>query len=570
VLSLHPSGSRWWRWFGFALLSLSILLFFRRAIEHGGHFAEDAYITFRFAEHFAAGEGLVWNTGGERVEGYTSPLHVALLALAVALGAPIGPTALGIGLLSVVGLAAVYGRLSIRETGALPPLAALAFGGYLVDARLSVHATAGLDTVMYMLLLALNLSASLAFARDPRRSNAIGLAAINLLSLLGRPDAAPYIAGQGIVLGVASVRDRDRTLLRWTAGSYALLVVAGLVYLAAKVSYFGYLLPNPFYVKANEPAKLQGLPSVVKFFGGMRWLLAFLVFAPFADREALAAAWRRPRAKLQVALVLVPALAFLLYLTTVYPEVNYLSRFEYAAYFSFFVAIGALLSIGRPLERLVERRPAWTSYVAAAALIGALGGIYKAFNIWFPWFQQVETGYYRPLGEHLASTGLGPRATLIFDSAGVVPYLSRFTHVDPVGLTDNTLSGREPLSIWDREKYLWSRGADVYVGPEPPATEGATDCTDPIMSGAYGKDVLLERSRLMKAYFRIFSTLSADEICAVVHHRMRILRDEFELAGEIPFPVPTPPGFTTFAYVRKASEHRAALVAALAPLARRP
>jgi hypothetical protein len=33
---------------------------------------DDAFMSFRYAEYMAAGHGVVWNLGGERVEGYSS------------------------------------------------------------------------------------------------------------------------------------------------------------------------------------------------------------------------------------------------------------------------------------------------------------------------------------------------------------------------------------------------------------------------------------------------------------------------------------------------------------------
>ena len=41
---------------------------------------DDAFISFRYAKHLAAGQGLVWNPG-ERVEGYTNFLWTLLMAL---------------------------------------------------------------------------------------------------------------------------------------------------------------------------------------------------------------------------------------------------------------------------------------------------------------------------------------------------------------------------------------------------------------------------------------------------------------------------------------------------------
>lgn len=46
------------------------------------HVIDDAYITYRYAEHWAAGYGPVWNIGDAPVEGYTCPLYVGLLAAA--------------------------------------------------------------------------------------------------------------------------------------------------------------------------------------------------------------------------------------------------------------------------------------------------------------------------------------------------------------------------------------------------------------------------------------------------------------------------------------------------------
>ena len=48
--------------------------------------AEDAFISFRYGRHLAAGHGLVWNLGGPPVEGYTNFLWVLMAAAFDALG----------------------------------------------------------------------------------------------------------------------------------------------------------------------------------------------------------------------------------------------------------------------------------------------------------------------------------------------------------------------------------------------------------------------------------------------------------------------------------------------------
>ncbi len=59
------------------LVGMALFVVVVRSARLEATFPDDTYITFRFAEHLAAGEGLVWNVGDERTEGFTSPLHVA-------------------------------------------------------------------------------------------------------------------------------------------------------------------------------------------------------------------------------------------------------------------------------------------------------------------------------------------------------------------------------------------------------------------------------------------------------------------------------------------------------------
>ncbi|HSH00549.1 MAG TPA: hypothetical protein VLB27_10885, partial [candidate division Zixibacteria bacterium] len=61
--------------------------------------ADDAFITYRYAESLAAGEGFVYNSG-ERVLGVTSPLYTLILALFALTGAAVPTVSLGLGLLA--------------------------------------------------------------------------------------------------------------------------------------------------------------------------------------------------------------------------------------------------------------------------------------------------------------------------------------------------------------------------------------------------------------------------------------------------------------------------------------
>jgi hypothetical protein len=558
------------------VLVAAAAIFTWRCIAFGGYFAEDAYITLRFARNLAEGYGLVWNPGGDPVEGFTSLLHVLILAIGIVTGVGARLAALAIGVASVAGLAWLFVIIVRREAGTFTPIAALVLAFYLVESRLAVHATAGLDTVMFMFMLAAALLVSIRFIERPSSGRAAALALIDLGCLLTRPDAAPYVAGQSAVLIVVAVYRRARTgeseLLKSTAAFGVILIGAGVAYLGLKYAYFGYLLPNPFYIKSNDFTSFFGLRSVARFGLSLAHLTPFVLAMLLVDRRRLIEWWRRPNSSVKAALILVPPALFGAFLTTVLPEVNYLNRFEYPAYFFVVVALALLLSIGGAFERLdawlSSVSPRLSPIVTGIACAGLLAFCYVATRLYFPWFGLVETGYYRPIGEALASSGLGPRASVVIDSAGVVPYVSRFAHIDPVGLTDNVLSGRRPITPVQREEYIWGRRPDVYIGPELPATAGAASCGgDPLIGIAYVQDVLLDPDRYrVSGYTKSYGHLTKADRCDLLHSRMRQLRDHYEYLGELPFPEHTSKGYTTFAYVRADSPHRRELEQALGPL----
>ena len=68
--------SRWFVICGVFAAVIAIVGF----MMHFQFFHDDAYITLRYSQNWLDGNGVNWNTG-ERVEGYTSFLHLALVSL---------------------------------------------------------------------------------------------------------------------------------------------------------------------------------------------------------------------------------------------------------------------------------------------------------------------------------------------------------------------------------------------------------------------------------------------------------------------------------------------------------
>lgn len=155
------------------VVALAARLYFVWAIPYC---AEDAYITFRYAEHWAHGWGPVYNAG-ERAWGFTSPLWTTLLALFVRTGLPIVPAARGMLLACDLASVVLAWRLLERHSR----LAAITFCGFFALWPRFAHLPAtGLETSLVTCLLLA--SAVLA------ESSAGG--AWNWLLALSRPEGA--------------------------------------------------------------------------------------------------------------------------------------------------------------------------------------------------------------------------------------------------------------------------------------------------------------------------------------------------------------------------------------------
>jgi hypothetical protein len=150
---------------------------------------DDAFIAFRYARNLAEGLGPVFNPG-ERVEGYSSPLHVLLLAAGFRAGIDPERAARAISLAATLGLWAlvVWFAARSRRAGEARWPVLVAPGGLALTRSVAVWSTGGLETRLFELLV---ISAVLRLIVElevtPRRRIAGWLFA---LAALTRPDGA--------------------------------------------------------------------------------------------------------------------------------------------------------------------------------------------------------------------------------------------------------------------------------------------------------------------------------------------------------------------------------------------
>ena len=552
----------------FCILVLSALIFLGNVYLNQNLIFDDTYITFRFSRNLVEYGEIVWNAGGERVEGYTSLLHVLLIAGAMKANINPETASVGIAVFSTLVTVALLVWVLNRQSGFLflPSIVVLCI--YMVDQISASLVGMALETQLFALLLCLTYILAIRFIDFSDLLSALLLSVCVSLSILGRPEGLLYgaVTYAGLVFYMFLVnRSRPASSgVRNLLISIFMVVVFGSIYAVWKFDYFGYLLPNTFYVKSNQVTAAGVIPVGEYLFHITSYIspfiLAAVLLSPFRKIKDFL---RIPQNLAKVFITLVPPLLALLYNATIIHVGGGNHRFSYPTYFYYLAATGIFLAVSARERTFIQSdllRIFLGGWIAFLVIISR-ADIQELLR--FPLQPKPNDDLYRyhlKIGRALESTGLKSQATILNDASGIIPYFSGFNQIDRVGLTDNYLSGREGLTWEQREEYMWNSGADVYIGYEPPASANSSSLQDdPRMGSSYVADILLGNpSHGMIAESRIF-TRDPHRL----YNRMVELRDNWYWLGEIEWPGSRIWGLKCFAYVRRASPHFQELVASL-------
>ena len=305
---------------------------------------DDAWITVRYAENLASGDGFAWNPGGERVEGFSNPLLMLLEAAGHAAGIPAIAVARGLGIASGLGLIVALWRLGPPAVGATATCVALALTALYPP--IALWAVGGLETIPAT--LALTAGILWLIAGRPAHAGA----ALAVLPWL-RPE------GLGVALALAVLAEGPGLLRRARRASAArrLALAAGLPLASQalleleRLAVYGHLLPNSALYKSG-----RGMTAEV--------LERFVQQAPplllLAGAGGLLVASGRQR------LLAVPALVYAAGSIGMLDSVNSFSRLLLPAWPA--LALLAGLAVAAAFRAL----PRWAAAVSAAAAAGAL------------------------------------------------------------------------------------------------------------------------------------------------------------------------------------------------------
>lgn len=208
---------------------------------------DDGYIAFRFAKNLVEGHGLVYNPG-ERVEGYTQPVWVLLMAGGMALGWRPEIFSCVVGTLSgalILATLAWFTRRLDPRAGAWTWFAPLCLA---VNRTFGAWCTGGLGTQMFAFLVLLGAVRFVVEWEEGRRPLGSGL--LFAFATVARPEGGLFLAASGLFVLADALGRRRRpvTSVLWYGVPGLVLVGAHFLW---RHSYYGYWLPNTYYVKVS-------------------------------------------------------------------------------------------------------------------------------------------------------------------------------------------------------------------------------------------------------------------------------------------------------------------------------
>ncbi len=426
---------------------------------------EDAYITLRYAENLATGQGLAFQSG-EAVLGTSSPLWAMVLALMIALGIPpelslnlgYGAALAGLGLTGGVLLARLVGGSSARGWAATFPVAiALGF------ARL--HSYWGMETPLFLALL----FGAWVLVLDRRY---VGCGLVLGLACLTRYE------GYGFAAALACMLLAGRAMGALRSGGIAIAAVT-VPWLATAWAYYGSPIPSTAGAKAGHVSHLrylersfQDLPQNLAWpvrSGSepyiIGWILAVLV-----GIFGLVGVVRLVKARAMVALAL-PLGALFVFAGLIYLAPGPIFAWHRAP-LHYVALLLALVGLGAVLERSPWKRvPAVITrgwwLLALLAAVPTQRAAHRQLSRTFQYAGREAA--YGEIAAFLRGTGLH-ELTLLTWEPGYLAFQSGTRVLDLVGLVTKAPDfTKRAMSTWDSE---FPPEADLVLLRAPYRPEG--------------------------------------------------------------------------------------------------
>ena len=462
---------------------------------------DDAFITFRYSAHLAAGHGPVWNVGEAPVEGYTNFLWMLLLAVPELLGLSAVHSSQWFGLACGGVTVAATLRLGQELAGSVR-LACVAAVLLATNYTFSAFMTGGLETQLQTTLFVVGSLCVVRFVQTASLVTGLALSLIAAAAVMTRLDSGLPI---GLLYAFVVFERRSwlpridvgREWSRWTVLILpALLLVAG--WLWWKLTFYGDVLPNTFYVKTGSGSSpAAGLYYVATFFISYGLVAApLLVLLPQRARPP------RLRYAIGLGLLCVSWVAYVArvggdfmefrFMVPILPWLYLLIARQVATLRSERLRFGVISLLILCSILHAQRFSASRGIESVAQLEGHVEG----------W-----TRIGKRLGELFADAAPGDEVRLAVTAAGAVPYFSGLPSVDMHGLNDAwlpangiTIDARVGHSLHAPLSYLVEREVHLVIGHPRILDRAQASSTSPLgyLSTPQALDLLPETALIVE------------------------------------------------------------------------
>lgn len=363
---------------------------------------DDAFITWRYGQNLV--ESGIWGynaTDFDLTQAYTNPLMAVLSIVPALLSMDV---VLFFKLFSVACVLLPLGWLRRVTPSRLIVILYLAL---LVLPATMIHAFSGLETYLFVVLMGALL---ISLSHDDLR----GALICTFFLLFTRPEAWLLIGLVPAYFFVGGWQQRDRSRMRKAVGMGVLLTLAFALYAAFHWHYFGYVLPNTFYIKSGGTFR-PGLAA------------EFLFFLAPVGVLALSGRWR------------LLGFTLLFFLPVVYNyassslQMNYSERFAYHIFAPVYLLVAYMAATERKKLHLLA---AITPLLAFAALTAHPMAMVDIAN-YYP--RALDS--HAALGKAIRTEGI---RSFALSDAGMAAYHSRAQAFDNTGLGSALVAHKGP------------------------------------------------------------------------------------------------------------------------------
>jgi hypothetical protein len=408
---------------------------------------EDAAILPRYAKYLATGYGIVWNPGGKPVDGSTDFLFLLMVGGLVKAGLQ-AQTAARILDLFAHCLAIVFIYLVVKKQGRSTRWAAIISASYLGIGPAIVYIWDGFGTPVFALWAGFTWWLALKIKENGRSHVNCALFGVSgLVTALERPEGL-FLAGFMLLalLYMEGLRRAKLAILYFLG----IVGIGGGVYFLWHWHYFGYPLPNPFYIKGGGHlfwgSLIESLLNIAKLSGPF----ALIYFVALCSRKTAALAM----------FSLIPIGGFGLLWLLLSNAMNHFMRYQ-------FVIVPIMLLSWYPLWEGIHEQfslPGWEDLekrkcAPSLALLALLGfcllmyrGIFWSLAGQHWWDPTCDAGMV--LGQFKDK-----HYTLATSEAGLLPFYSEWRSIDTWGVNDSWIAHHGTIT----ESYLERANPEVIV-----------------------------------------------------------------------------------------------------------